>query len=81
MLDPEHSIMYESRDVIWLRQMYYQKKKQDDDKLQPWLETWDPDEDKRNIQAKEDDKKEQQTNDDEGSVATSEKEIEKIDEA
>eukprot|EP00957_Ditylum_brightwellii_P139370 10621969-Ditylum_brightwellii.AAC.1 len=81
MLDPEHSIVYESCNVIWLHQMYYQKKNQDDDKLQTWPEAWDPDKDKRNIQVKEDDEKEQQMNNDEELVAASEGEIEKIHEA
>eukprot|EP00957_Ditylum_brightwellii_P145803 11102256-Ditylum_brightwellii.AAC.1 len=81
MIDPEHSIVYESHDVIWLHQMYCKKKNQNNNKLQPWSEARNPGKDTRNIRVKDNDKKEQQTSNDEELVAASEGEIEKIYEA
>eukprot|EP00957_Ditylum_brightwellii_P063510 4820667-Ditylum_brightwellii.AAC.1 len=46
MLDPNTSIVYNSRDVIWLLRMYYQKKdKHSEIDLQPWPDVIDLDED------------------------------------
>eukprot|EP00957_Ditylum_brightwellii_P002720 209034-Ditylum_brightwellii.AAC.1 len=45
MLDPRTGTVYKTRDIIWLKRMYYQKMLQaddNDDVLQPWPEGRDP---------------------------------------
>eukprot|EP00957_Ditylum_brightwellii_P028849 2179766-Ditylum_brightwellii.AAC.1 len=61
MLDPRTSILYKRQDVIWLGEMFFQKKPSyeddEDEALLPWPETIDP-ESKQLITIVQDDNKE-----------------------